>query len=73
MGQKIYFGNVEVFNPKTKERKTIENQLFKEKDSLNCPYLRGKIFRAMKAKERENWRITKLCFGTAKQVGETVH
>ena len=73
MPQKIYFGNVEVCNTKTREKRTIERKVFKEHDKLTDPYLRGKVFRDIKPKDRANWEIIKLCFDTAKYSGMTVY
>ena len=73
MPQKMYFGNVEVENLKTREKRTIERKIFKEHDKLTDPYLRSKVLKEIKPKERINWQITKLCFDTAKYSGMTVY
>jgi len=73
MAQKIYFGNVEVLNIKTRERRTLEKQLFKELDRPTDTSLRATVLRHINPKEREQWQITKLCFDTAKYMGDTVY
>ncbi len=73
MGQKIYFGSVEVQNLKTRQKQIIEKQLFKEFDRPNDLDFRKKILIDMKPIEREKWQITKLCFETAKYLGITAY
>ena len=73
MPQNIYFGSVEIVNTRTKQAQIIPDQVFKELDELNDEGLRIKILRQFKPVERVNLKITKLCFDTAKQLGQTVY
>jgi hypothetical protein len=73
MGHTIYFGNVEVENSKTKERKVIERQIFKANDSPDDHHLRSNALKGISKSDRRNYRIVKLDFDTSKAIGETVY
>ncbi len=71
MASKIYFGDVEVINLKTKERRIIEKQVFKDTDKPTDPHVRRFVLRGIKEKERNNYQILKLKTETAKYLGVT--
>ena len=73
MPQKIYFGNVEIINTRTKQALIIDSQVFKELDTPNDTGLRTNVLRQFKPNERANLKIVKLCFDTAKYLGNTVY
>lgn len=73
MPQNIYFGSVEIINTRTQQTQIIPDQVFKELDELNDEGLRIKILQQFKPVERANLKITKLCFDTAKQLGQTIY
>lgn len=73
MAQKIYFGNVQIMNVKTRERKIVEKQLFKEFDRPNDADFANKILRHLSPKERQYWEIIELCFDTARYLGDTLY
>jgi hypothetical protein len=73
MPQKIYFGNVEIINTRTRQTQTMDRQVFKEQDTPNDTALRSTVLRQFKPNERANLQIVKLCFDTAKQIGQTFY
>lgn len=73
MPQKIYFGDVEVKDSRNGNVRTIKERLYKEKDSLQDASLRNYVLKGIPHKERSHFKIVRLCFDTAKQIGETVY
>lgn len=73
MPQKIYFGNVEIINTKTRQQKIIEGIVFTEYESLTDYRLRSQVLREFKPQERERWKIKKLCFDTARYMSNTAY
>ena len=73
MVQKIFFGDVEVLNHKTRERVTLTKRMYKEHDRPNDAELRESVLKHLKANDREHWHIERLCFDTAKYLGNTVN
>ncbi len=71
MAQKIYFGDVEILNHKTRERVTLTKRMYKEHDSPTNPEVRESVLRDVKPKERDQWQIERMCFDTAKYLGDT--
>lgn len=71
MPQKIYYGNIELMNCKTRKKIILQNQLFKELDRPTDSDLRSKVLRKINPKEREQYQIIKLCFETAKHIANT--
>lgn len=71
MGQKIYFGNVEIQNVRTRERLIVKNQLFLEHTNPNDTNFKKRVLRTLKPKQIENYKITRLFFETAKNLGIT--
>jgi len=73
MSQKIYFGKVQIINTKTQQIQTIDRTVFKELDTPNDFGLKAKVMRGFKPGERANLKIFKICFETAKHIGETIY
>jgi hypothetical protein len=73
MPQKIYFGDVEITNIRTGEKKNVHRKLFKELDSINDVSMRNYVLKHIPAKERQLYKIVKFQFDTAKQIGETAY
>lgn len=71
MASNIYFGEVEVINLKTKEKRVIERQVFKDTDKPNDPNIRASVLRSIRKDERDNYAILKLKTETAKHLGVT--
>jgi hypothetical protein len=72
MGHKIYFGDVEVLNIKTKQKMVFSHQMFTELDKPTDDKLRRWVLAKIKPANRGDYKIIRLCFDTAKVVGETV-
>ena len=72
MASKIYFGDVEVINLKTKERRIIERQIFKDTDKPNDLNVRATVLRGIRKEERNDYQILKLKTETAHYLGVTV-
>lgn len=73
MTQKIYFGSVEILNTKTKQKRIIENQVFKENDNLNDNYLRSTVLKGFSKRDKKDYIIVKLDFDKSKQIGTTLY
>lgn len=72
MRKKIYFGEVIIMNLRTKEKKIIPEMLFKEGDTLaDSSVIIGILHRKPQLK-KDGFRVLKLCYESARQVGETV-
>ncbi len=69
MASNIYFGDIEVINLKTKERRIIERQIFKDTDKPTDSNVRVRVLRGIKKEERNNYQILKLKTETAKYLG----
>lgn len=73
MGHKIYFGDVEAINLKTKQKLVFSRQVFTELDKPTDERLRRWVLAKIKPADRGDYRITRLCFDTAKVTGETAY
>jgi hypothetical protein len=70
---KIYFGDVKIQDTRTGEIKTVEKKIYLESDTPPAIRLRSYVLKAIPHKERERYRITKLCFDSAKVTGITAY
>ena len=73
MAHKIYFGNVEIMNIKTRQRKIIERVVFLENESLTDAGLRSQVLKEFKTPEREYYQLVKLCVDTARFMSYTAY
>lgn len=71
MTQKIFFGDVEIKNTVTQEKTIVDRVVYNEGENLKDTYLRGRVLRRINPKNRGQFEITKLCFNTAKYLGNT--
>ena len=71
MSEKIYFGSVELYDPKTGEMIKTPPTIFTEYDTPKT-YNKAHIYKHIANKKvYERLIIKKLCFETAKHVGNT--
>ncbi|WP_159517710.1 hypothetical protein [Sunxiuqinia indica] len=71
MTQKIFFGDAEIKNTVTHEKAIVNRIVFKEHNNLQDRYLRNRVLRRINPKDRDKYKIVKLCFGNAKYLGDT--
>ena len=72
MPQKIYYGDAIIRNTRTDQSRTINNVLFTDNSSPKDEHTRNNVLKSLKPTDRPAYQITKLCFESAKQIGETI-
>ncbi|WP_321287831.1 hypothetical protein [uncultured Sunxiuqinia sp.] len=71
MTQKIFFGDAEIMNTVTHKKAIVNRVVFKEYNNLQDSFLRNRVLRDIKPKDRSKYKIVKLCFSKAKYLGDT--
>ncbi len=72
MPVKIYFGNAIVTDTRTRTTHTLKGLVFTDNCHPQSEATRTQILKGLKEKDRPAYQITKLCFDSAKVIGETI-
>ena len=70
MGEKIYYGSVDIVNIRTGEVITLCEQVYKASGTIG--QVCGKFLRRLPERERENYKIKRFRFDESKVVGVSV-
>ena len=72
MSQKIFLGDAIIKNIKKDSARKIYDVVYTESCTPNDEYTRNRVLKSIRPSERQHYQITKLCFDSAKQIGESI-